>query len=129
MEDRPRCIFLVDDNPVNLSAGKKILQEKYTVVTIPSGDKLLFMLQNAKPDLILLDVEMPGISGHDTLRKIKANPEIAEIPVIFLTGKDDPDDELLGLSLGAADYITKPFSPPLLLKRIELHCMRDEKRE
>ena len=117
------CIFLVDDNPVNLNTGKTVLQGKYTVVTIPSGEKLLAMLEKTKPDLILLDVEMPGMCGYDTIKAIKSNPQTEEIPVIFLTGKSDPDSEFLGLSLGAIDYITKPFSPPLLLKRIELHML------
>ena len=123
MGEQAVCIFLVDDSPVNLNTGKTVLQEKYTVVTIPSGDKLLLMLQKAKPDLILLDVEMPGMSGYETLKKVKASPENAEIPVIFLTGKSESEDEVLGLSLGAVDYITKPFSPPLLLTRIELHLL------
>ena len=117
------CIFLVDDNPVNLNTGKTVLQGKYTVVTIPSGEKLLTMLEKTTPDLILLDVEMPGMSGYDTIKAIKANPKTAEIPVIFLTGKSESESEFLGLSLGAIDYIIKPFSPPLLLKRIELHLL------
>ena len=123
MGEGTHCIFLVDDNIVNLNTGKTLLQHKYTVVTIPSGDKLLLMLKKARPDLILLDVEMPGMSGYDAIKEIKANPETARIPVIFLTGKSDPENELLGLSLGAVDYISKPFSPPLLLKRIELHLL------
>jgi putative two-component system response regulator len=123
MEGRKSCIFLVDDNIVNLNTGKNVLQDKYTVVTLPSGEKLLFMLQKVRPDLILLDVEMPGISGYEAIKEIKAKPETADIPVIFLTGKNDTEDELLGLSLGAVDYITKPFSPPLLHKRIELHLL------
>jgi len=73
--------------------------------------------------LILLDVEMPGKSGYEVIWEIKSNPEFADIPVIFITGKDEPEDELKGLSLGAVDYIVKPFSPPLLLKRIELHML------
>ena len=123
MEERSCCIFLVDDNPINLNSGKTALQDKYTVVTIPSGDKLLLALQKVKPDLILLDVEMPGMSGYDTIKELKANPKTAEIPVIFLTGKNETENEFLGLSLGAVDYITKPFVPPLLLKRIELHLL------
>ena len=123
MEERAKCIFLVDDNPINLNTGKTALQEKYTVVTIPSGEKLLLMLKKARPDLILLDVVMPEMSGYDTIKEIKADPQTAGIPVIFLTGKNEYEDELLGLSLGAVDYITKPFSPPLLLKRIELHLL------
>jgi len=123
MVKKTNCIFLVDDNPINLNTGKTVLEKKYTVVTIPSGDKLLLTLQKVKPDLILLDVEMPEMSGYDVIKKLKANPETAEIPIIFLTAKTDPENELMGLSLGAVDYITKPFSPALLLKRIELHLL------
>ena len=129
MDGQKPHIFLVDDNPVNLDMGKVVLEDKYTVVTISSGEKLLFMLKKARPDLILLDVEMPGLSGYDTMKKIKADPQTAQIPVIFLTGKTDPENELLGLSLGAVDYISKPFSPPLLLKRIELHLLLQSQNE
>jgi putative two-component system response regulator len=127
MAERAECIFLVDDSIVNLNTGKSVLQCKYTVVTIPSGEKLLQILQKSNlrffPDLILLDIEMPGMNGYDVIKKLKANPQTAEIPVIFLTVKSDSDSEVLGLSLGAIDYIAKPFSPPLLLKRIELHLL------
>ena len=123
MEKQPYCIFMVDDNPIYLNSGKSILQEKYTVVTIPSGEKLLLILEKVKPDLILLDIEMPGKNGYEVIKEIKGNLQTNEIPVIFLTAKSETENELLGLSLGAVDYITKPFSPPLLLKRIELHLL------
>ncbi|MDR0443685.1 MAG: response regulator [Treponema sp.] len=123
MEDKKNCVFLVDDSPINLNTGMAVLQGKYTVVTMSSGEKLLRMLEKTIPDLILLDVEMPEMSGYDTIKKIKSNTLTAEIPVIFLTAKSEPENELLGLSLGAVDYIIKPFSPPLLLKRIELHLL------
>ena len=123
MKEQAGCIFLVDDNPVYLNTGKSALQDKYAVVTIPSGDKLLLALQKTIPDLILLDVEMPGMNGYDVIKKIKSDPQTEGIPVIFLTGKDEPENELLGLSLGAVDYITKPFSASLLLKRVELHLL------
>ncbi|MCL1809811.1 MAG: response regulator [Clostridiales bacterium] len=133
MEAQKPRIFLVDDNIVNLNIGKNSLQHKYTVITIPSGEKLLLSLKKLKPDLILLDVDMPGMSGYDTIKELKKQPEAIDIPVIFLTGKNEVEDELLGLSLGAVDYITKPFSPPLLLKRVELHLLlqsqKDELRE
>lgn len=128
MEEKKQCIFLVDDNIVNLNTGKNALQHKFTVITIPSGEKLILSLRKLKPDLILLDIEMPGISGYDALKAIKLNPETADIPVIFLTGKNEIENELLGLSLGAVDYITKPFSPPLLLKRVELHLLLQEQK-
>jgi len=128
MEKRSYCIFLVDDNPVYLNSGKTALQDSYTVITIPSGDKLLFTLQKVKADLILLDVEMPGMSGYDTIKELKANPQTADIPVIFLTGKGEPENEFMGLSLGAVDYIAKPFAPALLRKRVELQLLLQEQK-
>jgi len=129
MEERKNCIFLVDDNIINLNAGKSVLQHKYTVITIPSGEKLLLSLKKVKPDLILLDIDMPDMDGYATIKMVKANPATADIPVIFLTGKNDSEAELLGLSLGAVDYITKPFLPPILIKRVELHLLLKEQKE
>ncbi|MDR1692859.1 MAG: response regulator [Oscillospiraceae bacterium] len=123
------CIFMVDDSAVNLNMGKSALQDTYTVVTIPSGERLLQLLPHKKPDLILLDVEMPGMGGYEVLEILKRDRSTANIPVIFLTGKTDPENELMGLSLGAVDYITKPFSPPLLLKRIQLHLQLESQKE
>ena len=123
MDEKKPCIFLVDDNIVNLNTGKTALQHKYTVITIPSGEKLLLSLKKLKPCLILLDIDMPGISGYDAIKALKLNAETADIPVIFLTGKNEEENELLGLSLGAVDYITKPFSQALLLKRVELQLL------
>jgi len=129
MDEKKPCIFLVDDNIVNLNMGKNALQQLYTVITIPSGEKLFTSLKQLKPDLILLDVEMPGISGYDAIKGLKMNPETANIPVIFLTAKNANEDELAGLSLGAVDYITKPFSQPILLKRVELHLLLESQKE
>ena len=123
MDAQKPCIFLVDDNIIYLNAGKSALQHEYTVITIPSGEKMLLSLKKIKPDLILLDIGMPGMSGYDIIKRIKEDSETADIPVIFLTGKNETENELLGLSLGAVDYITKPFSPQLLLKRVELHLL------
>ena len=120
-EEEKVYIFLVDDNIVNLNSGKAALQNKYTVITMPSGEKLLSALTKIKPNLILLDVDMPDMDGYDTIKEIKRNPETSDIPVIFLTGKNEAEDELLGLALGAVDYITKPFTQSILLKRVELH--------
>ena len=130
MGEYKACIFLVDDNIINLNTGKAALQHKYTVITIPSGEMLLYSLKRVKPDLILLDIDMPGMSGYDTIKALKLNPDTKEIPVIFLTGKNESENELLGLSLGAVDYITKPFSQSILLKRVELHLLlQDQKNE
>ena len=128
MDEQKTCVFIVDDNILNLNSGKSALQNKYTVITIPSGEKLFIALEKVKPDLILLDIDMPGMSGYDVIKGLKLNPETAGIPVIFLTGKVEADNELLGLTLGAVDYITKPFSQPLLLKRVELHLLLQKQK-
>jgi putative two-component system response regulator len=121
-------IILTDDDITNLSVGRDALSGEYEVFTVPSGEKLLAALEKVLPDLILLDVEMPEMNGYDTLKLIKAKNETADIPVIFLTAKNDEGSELEGLSLGAVDYISKPFSPSLLLKRIEVHLTLEEQK-
>jgi putative two-component system response regulator len=88
------------------------------------------MLEKITPNFIMLDIEMPEMDGYTVIRQLKKNPQTASIPVIFLTARNDSNSELEGLSLGAVDYISKPFSPPLLLKRIELHSLiESQKRE
>jgi putative two-component system response regulator len=121
-------IVLVDDDITSLTLGKNILAEKYDIITIPSGEKLFKLLERIHPGLILLDVEMPEMSGYEVLRELKSREEVASIPVIFLTSKNDPVSELEGLNLGAIDYISKPFSPPLLLKRIEVHLLVESQK-
>jgi putative two-component system response regulator len=123
MNTERKTIFLVDDNLTNLTVGKTALAEHYNVFTLNSGDKLLKMLEKNIPDLILLDIEMPEMNGYDVIKIIKNKEETKHIPVIFLTARDDVEGELEGLSLGAIDYITKPFSPALLIKRIETHLL------
>jgi len=123
MNTERKIIFLVDDNPTNLSVGSDALDKHYDVLTFNSGTRLLKMLEKTSPDLILLDVSMPEMNGYEVIKRIKNTPETAHVPVIFLTAKSDGESELEGLSLGAIDYIIKPFSPPLLLKRIEVHLL------
>lgn len=115
--------MLVDDNTANLTMGKNMLKEAYEVYPIPSAFKLFELLEHVTPALILLDVMMPEMDGYQTIRKLKADPRFSEIPVIFLTSMTDEHSELEGLSLGAIDYVAKPFSAPLLLKRIENHLL------
>jgi len=121
MSEERKIIYLVDDNATNLTLGKNVLISHYKVFTMNSGAALLKTLEKSIPDIILLDVEMPGMNGYEVIKIIKSKKETKGIPVIFLTAKNDGDSELEGLSLGAIDYITKPFSPSLLLKRIETH--------
>jgi DNA-binding response OmpR family regulator len=116
-----RKIILVDDNPANLTACKKALKDLYEVFPIPSAEKMFELLEKIIPDLILLDVEMPGINGYEAIRRLKSDGAHKEIPVIFLSAMDDAQSEMKGLELGAVDYIHKPFVSALLTKRIETH--------
>ncbi|MDR1921738.1 MAG: response regulator [Candidatus Adiutrix sp.] len=119
MGNRRQKIMLVDDNMANLTIGKNMLKDAYEVYAVPSAAKLFEILEHVTPDLILLDVMMPEMDGYEAIRRLKADRRRADIPVIFLTSKIDERSELEGLSLGAIDYVAKPFSAPLLLKRIE----------
>ena len=119
MENTRYKIIMVDDNMANLAMGRNMLKTFYEVYPAPSAGKLFEILDNVVPDLILLDIEMPEMNGYETIKKLKATPCFADIPVVFLTGKTDESSELEGFELGAMDYISKPFSGPLLLKRIE----------
>ena len=130
MNTERKTIFLVDDDATNLAVGSDTLDKHYDVLTFNSGARLLKTLEKTAPDLILLDVAMPEMDGYEVIKKIKSKPETTHVPVIFLTAKNDGESELEGLSLGAIDYIIKPFSPPLLLKRIEVHLLvESQKRE
>ena len=129
MKSKKELILLVDDNPANLRLGKNVLAKKYAVATAPSAEKMFGLLENNSPEMILLDVDMPEMTGYDAIKILKANPETKDIPVIFLTIMSQINNELAGLSLGAIDYITKPFQPQLLLKRIEIHLLVETHRK
>jgi class 3 adenylate cyclase/ActR/RegA family two-component response regulator len=128
MANERQLIIMVDDNPTNLWAGRNVLSGSYDLITVLSAKKMFEALEKNVPALILLDIDMPGMNGYEAIRILKAKEETRSIPVIFLTGKTDTSDELAGLSLGAIDYITKPFIPPLLLKRIEVHLLVESQR-
>ena len=123
MSAQKKTIFLVDDNFTNLAMGKKALEGAYNVITLESGELMLEMLENIRPDLILLDVLMPGMDGYEAIRLLKSNGRTADIPVIFLSAVSGVEVEVEGLSLGAVDYISKPISPRLLFKRVEMHML------
>jgi len=123
--ERP-TIFVVDDDITNLIFAKKALADSYDVFTAPSAAKMFSLFTTNTPDIILLDVDMPEIDGYAAIKIVKANEKTSHIPIIFLTAKSDPESELEGLSLGAVDYISKPFSLPLLRKRIEVHLQLKE---
>lgn len=113
-------ILVVDDTPDNLALISSLLKDHYTIKVANSGEKALKYLENSNiPDLILLDIMMPGLSGYDVMKKLKTDSLTSDIPVIFLTAMASMEDEKKGLELGAADYITKPISPPILLARVK----------
>ena len=116
-----KTIFVIDDSDTNLSMAESVLEEQYRVMTMPSAEKMFTMLEKVVPDLILLDIEMPEMDGFQALLKLKTSSLWADIPVMFLTGRDDVKVEAQGLEMGAVDFITKPFSAPVLLNRIKTH--------
>jgi len=119
MNDKRKKVFIVDDEVVNLKIGKNALSDHYDVFPLDSGKALLEMIKSVQPDLILLDIMMPEMDGHETLKRLKVNKRAADIPVIFLTSKGDIGTVLAGISGGINDYIVKPFDPALLRSRID----------
>lgn len=131
MEERnPLCaetaratVLLVDDVPANLSLLSSILREDYRIQLATNGAKALELVATSAPDLILLDVMMPEMDGHEVCRRLKSNPDTRDIPVIFVTAQNQVEDEELGLTLGAMDYIHKPISPPIIKARVRNHIV------
>lgn len=123
----PKTIFLVDDSDISLSRGEEALEPYFDVMTLPSAAKMFALLEKILPDLILLDIEMPGQSGFEAMRLLKAHDLYAHIPVIFVTGRNDEHTEARGFQMGAIDFIGKPFSPPILVNRVKAHLSMDEK--
>jgi len=121
-----KIIFVVDDSPVNLTKAKLALESNYRVLTMLSAAKMFTLIEKVTPDIILLDIEMPEIDGFTALQKLKEDNKTEHIPVIFLTAFGDEAKEVRGLELGAADFITKPFSTPVLLNRISHHLRIEE---
>jgi len=115
-------ILAIDDTPANLRVVADTLSpEGYIVAAVTSGERALKRLQTYIPDLILLDIQMPGIDGFETCRRIKNNPNTASIPIIFLTALSDDESITKGFDLGAVDYITKPFREAEMLARVKTH--------
>lgn len=118
----PQGILIVDDNPTNLEVlSDSLSQSGFQIAVAIDGESALEQVSYHKPELILLDVMMPGIDGFETCRRLKANPETFEIPVIFMTALSDAENKVKGLSLGAIDYITKPFQHEEVLARVRIH--------
>ncbi|MEZ7197720.1 hybrid sensor histidine kinase/response regulator [Pseudodesulfovibrio karagichevae] len=127
---KSETILLVDDQPENISIMIEALHSLYTLLAATDGATAIERVNgDPRPDLVLLDVMMPGMTGHEVCRRIKENPATRDIPVIFVTSLDAPDDEARGLRIGASDYITKPISPPVVQARVRTHLDLKKARE
>jgi putative two-component system response regulator len=110
--------MVVDDNVTNLNACVYSLMDDFDVIPATSAEKMFKLLAKIRPDLILLDIEMPQVNGLEAMRRLKSDQGLSSIPVVFLTATAESESEVTGLELGALDYITKPFSRTLLLRRL-----------
>lgn len=116
-----KTVFIVDDSDTNLITAEEALEDHFQVMTIPSAAKMFTLLEKVRPDLILLDIEMPVMSGFEALERLKTDGSYANIPVIFLTGTVDASIEERSAKLGAAGIVTKPFVQDALLSQINSH--------
>ena len=125
-----QTLLIVDDTPDNITLLSGLLKNRYRIKVATEGERALKIAAlDPPPDLILLDIMMPGMDGYEVCRRLKANPRTTGIPVIFLTAKVQVEDEEKGLKLGAVDYITKPISPPIVLARVETHLTLKNARQ
>lgn len=131
MIEQKQTIMIVDDTPINLQILIAVLGDEYEIVFATSGKDALDMAEANNLDLILLDIQMPDLSGYDVCKTLKTMSRMQGVPVIFLTAMTQQEDEVVGLKLGAVDYITKPFNPDIVKLRVrnhlELKRYRDER--
>ena len=116
-----KTIVYVDDVSFMLKSVREMLKEYYTVYAVKSVSKMFEVIERVKPDLILLDIEMPDVDGYEALERLKADERFAAIPVIYLSGNKEEESVRKGLELGAVDYLSKPFSNLMLIEHIERH--------
>ncbi len=128
-EDIKQTILIVDDEPMNINLLSSGFKNKFNIVIAKSGTQAIERLEKETVDLILLDINMPGMNGYSTCKKIKENMYTQNIPIIFITAKDDVEDEATGLDLGAVDYITKPFHLPIVKARVKTHLLLKHKSD
>lgn len=127
--DRPE-ILIVDDEPIHLSVLSRLLSPQYVVRVCKTGeDALLAVERGPQPDMVLLDILMPGIDGYTTLERLRSKPTNRGIPVIFISALDSDTDEEKGFRLGAVDYINKPFRPAIVLERVRVHLELKRSRD
>lgn len=117
------CVLIVDDEPINLVLLESLLEDFYQVLSVDSAEQALALCQSRAQDvdLVLSDVMMPGMSGHDLCRQLQSQPQTRDIPVILISSLNSEADEIAGLQAGAADLVCKPYSPDLLLARVRTH--------
>ena len=128
-KSRP-SVLIVDDVPANIKMLREVLKDDYDIRFAMSGKAALDLLKTSDlPDLILLDIMMPEMDGYDACQQLKADPATQSIPVIFITSRDDEADEVKGFDMGAVDYITKPFSIPVVRARVQTHVELKRQRE
>lgn len=121
-KNRPR-LMVVDDQPLNIQVLYEIFNQDHEVFFATSGQQAIEMIRGKLPDLILLDVIMPGMGGIEVCRLLKSDPETQDIPIIFVTAQDSPEDETAGLAAGAVDFITKPVNPAVVRARVHTHLI------
>jgi len=115
-------VLIVDDTVENIDILSNLLRSEYKVKAVRSGEQALKVAaMDPKPDMILLDILMPEMDGYEVIEQLKKDDATKQIPVIFISAKNEVEDEQLGFALGASDYITKPFSPPIVLARVATH--------
>ena len=119
--DKKLVILIVDDTPLNIEVLLGILKEKYRVKVATNGEKALKIVNTSPPDLVLLDVMMPGMDGYQVCQTMKNTPATATIPVIFVSAKVESNEKQKALDLGAVDYITKPVNPVEILNKVQIH--------
>ena len=125
LQEMKKMIFVVDDSDTHLAMAKQVLEMQFKVMTVPSGEKLFTLLEKFRPDMILLDIEMPEMNGFEILERLKSSEDLKDIPVIFLTHIKDAKVEVRGLEMGIIDFISKPISGPVLLNRVRVHLEVD----
>ncbi|MGA1286662.1 MAG: response regulator, partial [Rubrivivax sp.] len=118
---QPPCLLLVDDQPLNIQALYRVFAEDHRVLMATSGERALALCGQTPPDMVLLDVMMPGMDGHEVARRLRGDPATSGIPIIFVTARDDAEDEARGLALGAVDFIAKPINPAVVRARVRTH--------
>ena len=129
-EQEKKVVHVVGDAPANIRVVNEILRNSYRVRVATNGAKALELANESPgPDVILLDVVMPGMNGYEVCESLKANPATRDIPVIFLTGQTETEDETRGFEAGAVDYIHKPFSPAVVAARVQTHLALREARQ